>query len=95
MHHVFIPRKNLILRAFPGQTIYDVLRKHDVPIGSSCNGEAVCVKCKVQVLEGMDHLDSLNKEEAQVRKAYSFADNERLACQARILGDITISTLYW
>jgi len=95
MYHVFIPKKNLTLLAFPGQTIYDVLRKNDVPIGSSCNGEAVCVKCKVQVLEGMDRLDSPNKKEAQVQAAYSFADNERLACQARIFGDVTISTLYW
>ncbi len=95
MCQVFIPKRNITLRAFPGQTIFDVLRKHDVPIGSSCGGKAVCVKCKVQVLDGMDHLDTPGREEAQVLAAYSFADNERLACQARINGDITISTLYW
>jgi len=62
-----------------GGHILDACEQLGVPFGCQA-GE--CATCLVEVLEGMEHLAPKNYPEEQM----GLRGNERLACQARILG---------
>jgi ferredoxin len=64
----------------------DTLR---VPIGRVCGGAGTCSTCRVEVVVGADNLSPLEENEI----AYELGPNVRLACQARILGDVGVRVL--
>ncbi|HHY45761.1 MAG TPA: DUF4445 domain-containing protein [Firmicutes bacterium] len=71
----------------PGATILDAIHKAGIDFQTSCGGIGRCGKCKVRV-DGdvsaprpVEH-DSLSPEE--------IASGLRLACQARVLGDVSV-----
>jgi len=57
----------------------------------ACGGKGRCTTCKAIVLEGMEHFTPLSPAEKRYREQGLLHDNERLSCQARITGDITIA----
>lgn len=70
------------------------------PVASSCYGKGICTKCRVKVIEGADSLSKPNALETATRlrvatSATPLADDERLSCQSKVLGDIYIDTTYW
>ena len=69
-----------------------------LPVASSCSGRGSCAKCLVQVVEGWEALVPMGDHEARVLARNGAAENERLACQARVrrVGTlIRITTGYW
>jgi ferredoxin len=64
-------------------------------LGQSCDGIALCGFCRVQVLDGIDNLGPMESEEAKVLAAMHAGNDERLACSARIMGPVTVTTTYW
>lgn len=78
-----------------GATILAAANRVDVPVGQSCSGEGSCGFCRVTVLEGMEHLAPAGALEQRLIKEKEFTANERAACLARVMGDITITTTYW
>ena len=52
--------------------------------------EADCGICIVRVVEGLSHLSDKTDAERDFLTAMRADDDERLACQARILGDVRI-----
>jgi 2Fe-2S ferredoxin len=75
------------------ETILDVARRVDAPLGNSCGGVGVCARCKVRVVEGAENLSAPTSIEARFSKG--FAEGERMACQAVVTGDCTVTTTYW
>lgn len=73
--------------AKPNETLLDVARRAGAPIGNSCGGIGICNRCRVRVLEGAEHLTPPTRFERD--------PGQRLACQAVVLGDCTITTSYW
>jgi 2Fe-2S ferredoxin len=71
--------------------IFDVLLDEGFPIASSCRGNGICHWCKIQVSSGQENLTGLSKFEEKA----TLENNERLSCQAKAKGDITITTSYW
>jgi len=69
------------------ETILDVARRARAPIGNSCGGIGVCNRCKVKIVEGSQNLTPPTRFERDAQ--------ERLACQAVVLGDCTVTTSYW
>ena len=70
--------------AKPDETILDVARRAGAPIGNSCGGVGVCGRCRVTIVSG------------EVAPPTRFeTDGKRLACQAIVLGDCTVTTTYW
>jgi len=70
------------------RTILDAAREAGVYIDSQCNGKGKCGKCRIRVAEG--HTTPLTPQEAEF---IGHSDRElgyRLACMARITGDVTI-----
>jgi len=71
-----------------GTTLLDALRGAGVPIIASCGGLGLCGLCRVRVLRG-----SLSPPTSREREVIGslLAEGWRLACQARVAGDATVS----
>ena len=69
------------------ETLLDVARRAGVPLGNSCGGIGICNRCRVRIVEGSEHLTPPTRFERDAE--------ERLACQAVVLGDCTVTTSYW
>jgi ferredoxin len=78
-----------------GTLLLDAARDAGLPVAQSCGGFAICSWCKMQVLEGMEHLSAIEPNEARLIRRENFAANERASCQAEVLGDVTVMTTYW
>ena len=72
------------------ETILDVARRAGAPLGNSCGGVGVCARCKVRVLEG-----ELSPPTSVELRFGQLKDGERLACQAVVTGDCSVTTTYW
>lgn len=72
------------------ETILDVARRAGAPLGNSCGGVGVCARCKVRVLEG--ELSPPTSVELRFGK---LEGEERLACQAVVMGNCSVTTTYW
>lgn len=77
------------------ETVLDVARRAGVPLGNSCGGVGVCSRCKVRVVAGAEHLSAATSIEVRFGTARGFAADERMACQAVVTGDCTVTTTYW
>ena len=71
-----------------GQTLLEAAKAQRVDIDSFCGGRCSCGTCRVKVLHGKLVPMDLNEEvvlgAASVKKGY------RLACQARLQGDVEV-----
>ncbi|HET7437048.1 MAG TPA: 2Fe-2S iron-sulfur cluster-binding protein [Thermoanaerobaculia bacterium] len=77
------------------ETVLDLARRAGAPLGNSCGGVGVCARCRVRVLEGAEHLSPATSIEQRFGSARGFAPDERMACQAVVLGDCSVTTTYW
>ncbi len=78
-----------------GENLMTALLNAGVPVASSCRGDGVCAKCRVKVTEGLQHLSTETNAEAALRLRLGIPGDERLSCQAQVIGDIKIDTAYW
>jgi ferredoxin, 2Fe-2S len=56
----------------------------------SCGGVAACTTCRVVVKAGKENLSALELAESEVLSESGILHSHRLACQARILGDVVL-----
>ncbi len=82
--------KNICLKARRGRTILDVLKETSISIPHECDGKCTCGTCYVTVEQGMENLSPKHELEDLHLEKQSDHGNKRLACQARILGEIVI-----
>jgi ferredoxin len=69
-----------------GESVFEVARRHGVPIATACVGKATCGLCRVKVLAGEEHLSPFNAGERKHLGNVYFITKERLSCQARVSG---------
>lgn len=69
-----------------GTSLLDASEDEGIPLESDCGGVAACNACRVTVLEGADALTPRGEEE----EPFLDADDQRLGCQARVLGDVHV-----
>jgi ferredoxin len=72
------------------ETLLDVARRANAPLGNSCGGVGVCARCKVVVVDG-----TLSPPTSMEVRFGRLAEGERLACQAVVEGDCEVTTSYW
>jgi ferredoxin len=72
------------------ETVLDVARRAGAPLGNSCGGVGVCSRCRVRVVAGEENLSPATTMELRFGK-----EGERMACQAVVTGDCTVTTSYW
>ena len=73
-------------------TILEALKENDVYIKSSCGGYASCGCCRVRIIDGKENLDKAGFPELQLLGNVFHITKERLACQTRVSGDVTLDT---
>ena len=77
------------------ESVLDVARRAGVPLGNSCGGVGVCSRCRVRVLAGAENLTPPTAVETRFSTARGFDDDERMACQSVVIGDVEVTTSYW
>src|SRR5688572_5875107 len=70
--------------------VLKVLQDHQIDWMHACGGKGRCTTCKFQVLSDPDQLGPDTMAETRYRSQKLLADNERLACQAMLKGNIRI-----
>jgi class 3 adenylate cyclase/hemoglobin-like flavoprotein len=76
-----------------GQTLLDISIRHRIPHLHQCGGRARCTTCRVQILDGLSNVSPLSPIEQKVASQRGWDDFTRLACQARINGDVVVRRL--
>jgi ferredoxin len=72
-----------------GAAIIDVCENHDTSILFGCR-DGACGACMVKVLEGAKNLSPMEEQERDFLETMAARDDERLACQCKVLGDAVI-----
>jgi 2Fe-2S ferredoxin len=76
--------------AASGETLFELARRAGVPVETACVGKGTCGLCRVKVRAGEAALSPLGPVERKHLGNVYFITKERLACQARVSGDVTI-----
>jgi len=66
-----------------------------LPMAHACGGMGMCGFCRISVLEGSDRLSEPGPAELRILGEIGARDNERLACFARVHGDVVVTAGYW
>jgi uncharacterized 2Fe-2S/4Fe-4S cluster protein (DUF4445 family) len=74
----------------PGLTLIETAQTAGVEIVSICGGIGVCGECRVRVAAGNEHLSPPTLTEDIELTDGGLNEGLRLACQARVLGDVRI-----
>ena len=83
------------IRVAHGTSLLEAARLAGLPMASACGADGVCGRCGVEVLAGAGGLSPEQPAEAQVKRRNRIAAEERLACRARLAGDVEITASYW
>ncbi len=77
-----------------GSTVMDAARSAGYYWPTTCGGEARCTTCLCEVREGVDVLSPMGKNERRAivaeRGEEALGRPLRLACQARVFGDVRV-----
>ncbi len=83
-----------------GTDLLDAARTLGVDLDSVCGGRGICGRCQVVVSEGAfaklgiesaaDHLTAFSEPERQYRARSGLAEERRLGCHARVMGDLVV-----
>ena len=61
----------------------------------SCGGLAACTTCRIIVKEGHENLSPIKLAEEEVLAETGILHSHRLACQARVFGDVIFERPVW
>ncbi len=67
-------------------SVLKLLQSNYIDWMHACGGKGRCTTCKMIVMEGMDQLSVLSEAELSYQKKGDLTENERLACQATLVG---------
>lgn len=73
----------------------DALIQGGLPVASSCDGDGVCAKCRIRIVEGMENLSEKNETEIFLIAKNSYTQDFRISCQTQILNDVSVDATYW
>jgi adenylate cyclase len=82
-----------IVNSAPGHTLLEVSRAAGIPHMSVCGGRARCSTCRTLIVNGADNLTAETDAEAHLLGKLNAGPDVRLACQARVRGDVAIRPL--
>jgi ferredoxin len=83
------PREQKSYRIRVGLGFQALCAREKTPLEFDCR-EADCGICIMRVVEGLKNLSDKTDAERDFLTAMRADDDERLACQARILGDVRV-----
>ena len=75
-----------------GGSLLDIALTHGVHIEHGCGGTGVCGTCHVLVEGNMENLSEADDDELDtLNRVIGSAPNSRIACQAVVRGDVTVT----
>jgi nitrite reductase (NADH) large subunit len=86
---VFGPDERRVLTE-PGVTLLELAERDGLPIEAGCR-MGVCGADPVAVLDGADRLSPASADERGTLERLGLGDGARMACCARVLGDVSVS----
>ena len=81
------------VEACPMLTALEISLANDIPHVCECGGKARCTTCRVIVIDGAENCLPRNSLEKRLAEKRGFGPEIRLACQTRIVGDVTLKRL--
>ena len=72
-------------------TVLDIIHENYIDWMHTCGKKGNCTTCKMNVIQGMENLSELSRNEEKFRQLGRLKEGERLACQSILKGDITIA----
>jgi ferredoxin len=88
MPKITIHPPNVTMEVPAGTTLAECARKSGLEIFQICEGDGVCGSCLVKVLNGMENLSPIGSKEENTLEEACVKSTYRLACQARVFGDV-------
>ncbi len=92
---ISLPQLNKTLEGNPEESLFQILRKNDIPVASSCLGDGVCGKCRLKIEAGIENLSPVEPLEAKLIEKYQLLPSQRISCQCSVHGDVTVTSSYW
>ncbi|MCC5943736.1 MAG: (2Fe-2S)-binding protein [Bernardetiaceae bacterium] len=80
----------IIVATSPKSLLESILQSHTDWL-HSCGGKGRCTTCKAIIIEGEKNLTPQTAAEKKYQALNQLADNERLACQCAVRGNIKIA----
>ena len=78
-----------------GTTVLQAIQKLDLDINYYCGGTCSCGTCHVKIVAGKENLSKPSARETMVLGYEKSNAGHRLACQARLIGDVEIIIPEW
>ena len=72
------------------ENLRDCLIKNGFEIKSTCGGCASCASCVVKIVAGDEALSEISFEEKQLLGSVYHITKERLSCQTKVNGNLTV-----
>jgi ferredoxin, 2Fe-2S len=69
-----------------GRTLLSIAEELGIRISHVCGGDGACGTCRIEVLEGWDHLTPPTPDETYKELEAPY----RLSCQSRLMGDVIV-----
>ncbi|MEQ8517839.1 MAG: 2Fe-2S iron-sulfur cluster-binding protein [Cytophagales bacterium] len=86
--------KNLFNRKVPfypsNNSVMHAIHAEFIDWMHTCGGKGRCTTCKLTLIKGTENVSSLSGAELKYRNKNLLKENQRLACQCKISGDIEI-----
>lgn len=73
------------------KTILNIIHENQIDWMHACGAKGRCTTCKLIVHAGLENLSPINDLEQKFADLDRLKSNERLACQATLRGDISVS----
>jgi 2Fe-2S ferredoxin len=96
MPNVTILPLERVIEAAEGATIMEAAHEHGLYWPTTCGGQGICTSCACTIEEGETNLEPMGRGELktmaeEMGEATVRARKLRLACQARVHGDVTVT----
>lgn len=85
-----LEEKTLDVQDF-SRTLLQHAQQNGIDWMHACGGKGRCTTCKAIVLEGSQHLKPKTSAELRYENLGLLKSNERLACQVKIAGSVTVT----
>jgi 2Fe-2S ferredoxin len=82
--------KKTIDAADHSKTLLQHFQDHHIDWMQACGAKGRCTTCKVIIKEGDKNFEPLTRAEQRYMEQGALAPKERLACQAKIKGDVSL-----
>jgi len=89
-HTVKILPLQTTLQVDEDTNLLTAFREAGIYVKSSCGGHATCGDCLIKIVEGTDNINAPSFEETKLIGNVFHITKERLSCQSKLTGDITV-----